>query len=155
MSPHTVVTWAAVGLTCSFVMAGQVRAGEFYEKHGVAIDGYDPVAYFEDHKADKGNDTLAYSYKGSIFWFASPSHRDRFTTTPERFAPQFGGFCAYGIAEGTKAKSDGDVWEIVDGKLYLNYDRGIQTKWTRGKDVFIREAEAQWPSVQSSTFVHQ
>lgn len=155
MTPHALLSWAAAELACSVLMAVQVSAGQFYEKNGVAIDGYDPVAYFEDRKAVKGNDGLTYTYKGSTFLFASPSHRESFKKTPEHFAPQFGGFCAYGIAEGTKAKSEGDVWEIVDGKLYLNYDRGIQTKWTRGKEVFIREAEAQWPTVQLSTSVHQ
>lgn len=105
MTPHALVTWAAVRLTCSFVRAGQVQAGEFYEKHGVAIDEYNPVASFEDHKAVKGNDTLAYSYQSSNFWFASPSHRDRFTTTPERFAPSSAAFASMAWPKGPKRRA--------------------------------------------------
>lgn len=140
---------------CLLLSARQASAGQFYEHNGLAIDGYDPVAYFEERTAVKGKDTLSYAYKGSTFVFASRSHLDLFVRTPERFAPQFGGFCAYGIAEGVKAKSEGDVWEIVDGKLYLNYDAQIQGKWKSQRGALIREAEAKWPAVESTTAVYK
>lgn len=142
-----------VGL--SLTLAGPAESGQFYERNGVAIDGFDPVAYFEDHKAVKGLPSLSHVYKGSTFLFASPAHLAVFVQTPERFAPQFGGFCAYGIAEGVKAKSEGEVWEIVAGKLYLNYDSTIQRKWMNGKEVLIREAEAKWPQVESATGIYK
>ena len=109
----------------------------------------------EDHKAVKGLPSLSHVYKGSTFLFASPAHLAVFVQMPERFAPQFGGFCAYGIAEGVKAKSEGEVWEIVAGKLYLNYDSTIQRKWMNGKEVLIREAEAKWPQVESATGIYK
>lgn len=143
------------GLLCMLLMPDRARAGQFYEKAGVAINGYDPVAYFEDRKAVKGTASLAYRYRGSFFRFASQVHLDAFIQTPERFAPQFGGFCAYGVAEGAKAKSEGDVWEIVNGKLYLNYDSDIQAKWKLGRDALIREAEAKWPVVESMTAMYE
>ncbi len=108
---------ASVGISLlvglSLTLAGPAESGQFYERNGVAIDGFDPVAYFEDHKAVKGLPSLSHVYKGSTFLFASPAHLAVFVQMPERFAPQFGGFCAYGIAEGVKAKSEGEVWEIV------------------------------------------
>lgn len=141
-------------VSVSLTLAGLVESGQFYEKNGVAIDGYDPVAYFEDHRAVKGRPSFSSIYQGSVFHFSSPAHLAVFVEAPERFAPQFGGFCAYGVAEGVKAKSEGEVWEIVAGKLYLNYDSTIQRKWIGGKEVFIRAAEASWPTVQTSTAVH-
>lgn len=150
---------ASVGISLlvglSLTLAGPAESGQFYERNGVAIDGFDPVAYFEDHKAVKGLPSLSHVYKGSTFLFASPAHLAVFVQMPERFAPQFGGFCAYGIAEGVKAKSEGEVWEIVAGKLYLNYDSTIQRKWMNGKEVLIREAEAKWPQVESATGIYK
>lgn len=136
------------------VLAGTSEAGQFYERQGVAIDGFDPVAYFEDHKAVKGLSSLSHRYKGSTFLFASAAHREAFAQTPERFAPQFGGFCAYGVAEGVKAAVAGEIWEIVEGKLYLNHDPQVQTKWKARRVALLRAAEANWPKVESSTDVY-
>lgn len=138
----------------SLMLVGPAESGQFYEKHGVAIDGFDPVAYFEDHQAVKGDPGITMVYKGSTFLFASPAHQAAFARTPERFAPQFGGYCAYGMAEGVKAAIDGTMWEVVEGRLYLNHDTQVQAKWKAQRGVLLREAEANWPRVQSSTEVY-
>ena len=151
---------ATAGALCSlFVIAAVAvtslaESGQFYEKDGVAIDGFDPVAYFEDHQAVKGLPTLSHVYKGSTFRFASPRHLALFRQTPERFAPQFGGFCAYGVAEGVKAAVAGEIWEVVEGKLYLNHDAQVQMKWKAGRSSLLRAAHAKWPQVESSTDVY-
>lgn len=138
----------------SLTLAGPAESGQFYERHGVAIDGFDPVAYFEDHKAVKGLPSLSHVYKGSTFLFASPAHLAVFVQTPERFTPQFGGFCAYGVAEGVKAAIAGDIWEVVEGKLYLNHDSQVQAKWKAGRSALLRAAQAKWPEIESSADVY-
>ena len=149
---------ASVGISLlvgvSLTLAGPAESGQFYERNGVAIDGFDPVAYFEDHTAVKGLPSLPHVYKGSTFLFASPAHLAVFVQAPERFTPQSGGFCAYGIAEGVKAKSEGDVWEIVEGKLYLNHDPHVQAKWKAERAALLRAAQARWPQVELSTDVY-
>ena len=141
-----------VGFT--WALAGPAESGQFYERHGVAIDGFDPVAYFEDHKAVKGLLALSHVYKGSTFVFVSPAHLAAFVQAPERFAPQFGGYCAYGVAEGVKAAIAGEIWEVVEGKLYLNHDPQVQVKWKAERSALLRAAQAKWPQVESSTDVY-
>jgi len=138
----------------SLMSVGPAESGQFYEKNGVMIDRCDPVASFEDNRAVKGYPSLSHAYKSSTILFASLVHRAAFVQASDRFVPQFGGFCAYGIAEWIKAKSEGAVWEIVDGKLDLNYNAQIQSKWMNAKERFIREAEAKWSSVEASTTVY-
>lgn len=151
---------AMAAIVCSLLViaavavTGLAESGQFYEKDGVAIDGFDPVAYFDDHKAVKGLPALSHVYKGSTFLFASPRHLALFVQTPERFAPQFGGFCAYGVAEGVKAAVAGEIWEVVEGKLYLNHDSQVQVKWNARRPALLRSAEANWPQVESSTEVY-
>jgi YHS domain-containing protein len=79
-----------------------VSAGEFYDKNGMALKGYDPVAYFQDDKPVAGSAQYTATYQGSRFQFASAANRDRFVAQPERYAPQYGGFCAFGMAKGYK-----------------------------------------------------
>ena len=152
--------WAKAGLgICllvgvSLMGVGLAESGQFYEKHGVAIVGFDPVAYFEDHKAVKGLPAFSSVYKGSTFVFVSPEHLAAFKQAPERFAPQFGGYCAYGVAEGVKAAIAGEIWEVVEGKLYLNHDPQVQVKWKAGRSALLRAAQAKWPQVESSTDVY-
>lgn len=138
----------------SLTLAGPAESGQFYERHEVAIDGYDPVAYFEDHKAVKGLPSFSHVYQGSTFLFASPAHLAVFVQAPERFAPQLGGFCAYGVAEGVKAAIAGEIWEVVEGKLYLNHDTQVQAKWKTERSALLRAARAKWRQVESSTDVY-
>jgi YHS domain-containing protein len=101
-------------------------AGEFFEQDGVAIKGFDTVAYFKANMALKGSERYTATYKGSTFLFSNSENRDAFSANPEQYAPQYNGFCAYGFAKGAKAKIEGDSFAIVDGKLYLNYDAKIR-----------------------------
>ena len=122
-------------------------AGEFFEKDGVAIRGYDPVAYFTDGKPGKGIERYMAAYRGSTFHFASAAHRDAFIAEPAKYAPQYGGFCAYGTAGGYKAAIDPAAFSIVDGKLYLNYNAKVQSQWSADIPGYIRKADAKWPEV--------
>ncbi len=114
---------------------------------GVAIDGYDPVAYFTDQKPVEGSKAFEFSWKGATWRFASAEHRDLFKAEPEKYAPQYGGYCAYAVAKGSTAGIDPDAWSIVDGKLYLNYDLDIRAKWLQDTKGYIAKADANWPKV--------
>lgn len=113
----------------------------------LAVGGYDPVAYFTDNRPVKGDSRFAYEYKGAQWHFASAANRDRFIAEPERYAPQYGGYCAWAVSEGSTASADPKLWKIVDGKLYLNYDASVQKKWEKDIAGHIRRADANWPAV--------
>jgi YHS domain-containing protein len=142
-----------VAIAINLVLPASIQAGEFYEKDGVAIKGYDPVAYFAQGKAVAGTPEHTAEYKGSTFHFSSKENRDAFTANPEKYAPQYGGFCAYGTAGGYKAKIDPAAFTVVDDKLYLNYDESIQKKWSKDIPGFVAKADAKWPEVSRQTKV--
>jgi YHS domain-containing protein len=137
------------------VTAATAAAGEFFEKDGVALRGYDPVAYFKAGQPTRGSAQYKADYKGSTFHFASQANRDAFAADPARFAPQYGGYCAYGTANGYKAAIDPAAFTVVDGKLYLNYNRDVQQQWSKDIPGFISKADKNWPSVSSQTKVIQ
>lgn len=122
-------------------------AGEFYDSGGAAIKGFDPVAYFKENKPVRGSETYTARHKGSLFRFASAANRDAFAAEPDRYAPQYGGFCAYAVAKGYKAKIEPDAFTVVDGKLYLNYDLRIQAEWRKDIPGYVRQAEKNWPEM--------
>lgn len=113
----------------------------------LAVSGYDPVAYFTDNRPVKGDRRFSYDYQGAQWHFASAANRDRFIAEPTRYAPQYGGYCAWAVSEGDTASADPAFWKIVDGKLYLNYDAGVQKKWEKDIAGHIRKADANWPGV--------
>ena len=129
------------------------RAGEFFEKDGAALRGYDPVAYFSDNKPVRGVAAHAADYKGSTFYFSSKVNRDAFAADPAKYAPQYGGFCAFGTAGGYKAATDPEAFTLTDGKLYLNYNREIQKQWRADIPGFVNKADKNWPDVIKQTKV--
>jgi YHS domain-containing protein len=145
----------AMTLLFSLGMNNRVHAGDYFERNGIAIDGYDAVAYFSENKAVKGMKEFATEYKGSIFHFSSAANRDKFQNNPESYVPQFGGFCAYGAAGGYKAKIDPTAFSIVDGKLYLNYNDKVQSLWNKDVGGYIEKAKKLWPTVAGQTKVSQ
>ena len=130
-------------------------AGEFFEKDGVALRGYDPVAYFTEGKPVKGSAEHRFDHKGSTFHFASKANRDRFAAEPAKYAPQYGGFCAYGLSGGYKAAIDPAAFTVVGDKLYLNYNRDVQKKWSADVPGHIAKADKNWPSVSQQSKVIQ
>lgn len=146
----------AVGMVAAIARIGAVAsAGEFYEPNGVAIRGYDPVAYFEDRRPVKGSATWTAQFQGSTFYFASAAHRDAFTADPERYVPQYGGFCAFGAAKGYKAKTDPDAFSLVNGKLYLNYSLSVRGLWQEDIPGYIAKGDKNWPDVRKTTGVRE
>lgn len=120
-----------------------------FSDNGLAIRGYDPVAYFESERAVEGNERFSYDWMGATWRFASQEHRARFADDPSAFAPQYGGYCAWAVADGGTAPVDPHAWKIVEGKLYLNYSPRIQRKWLRDVPRHIAKADANWPRLKS------
>jgi YHS domain-containing protein len=117
---------------------------------GVAIEGYDPVAYFTDGRATKGSEEFAHDWLGATWHFANAEHRELFTKQPVSYAPQYGGHCSLGAAFGeSTANIDPEAWSIVDGKLYLQYSKGGREKWERDRADRIAAADQQWPEIEA------
>src|ERR1051326_1205769 len=105
------------------------QKAEVFNPSNKAIRGYDPVAYFTEGKPVKGNETLTYHWNNADWYFSSAQNLNLFSNNPDKYVPQYGGYCAYGMSEGHKAPTDPDAWTIVDGKLYLNYSKDVRVKW--------------------------
>jgi len=116
-------------------------------QQGVALKGYDPVAYFTQSKPVKGSASFAFQWMNSTWWFASAEDRDEFARNPEKYAPQYGGYCAYGVSQGHTAPIDPEAWTIVEGKLYLNYSKGVKKTWSEAIPKHIEEANQNWPGL--------
>ena len=132
-----------------FSIAQSYAQREVYIKSNVAIDGYDPVAYFKVAMPVKGRPEFSYKWKDALWYFFSKANLDDFKSDPEKFAPQFGGYCAYGMAEGHKASTSPDAWTVVDDKLYLNYNKNVKDLWNKDRSGNIEKATKNWPSVKN------
>jgi YHS domain-containing protein len=101
-------------------------------ENGVAIQGYDPVAFFTDHRRVKGNAQFQSQYRGAKYYFASAEDRAAFDKEPAKYEPQFGGFCAYGASRGKTVPLKIETWEILNGRLLLQYDLDVKNKFEQG-----------------------
>lgn len=126
--------------------AGAARA-DVYSEDGVALGGTDPVAYFTEGKPVQGSPAHSYDHDGATWHFASAETRDAFAADPERYAPKYGGYCAWAVSQGYTAKTDPDAWRIVDGKLYLNYNKAVQQRWEGDIPGNIAKGDANWPGL--------
>lgn len=125
------------------------KTGGLFGGSGPAIKGYDPVAYFTESQAVKGQEAHSYSWKGAEWLFASAENKKKFVANPEKYAPQYGGYCAFAITKGQTASIDPEAWHISDGKLYLNLSKSIQDRWLANKDSFIDQANRNWPDIKA------
>jgi len=115
-----------------------------YKETGIAIRGYDTVAYFTQSKPVKGVEEFNVEWSGAKWLFSSAEHAELFRSDPEKYAPQYGGYCAFGVAEDYLVKIEADQWEIVDGKLYLNYDKKVQKRWLKDIPGYITKADGKF-----------
>jgi hypothetical protein len=123
------------------------KAEPVNQNSGVAIKGYDPVAYFTDSKPIKGSPQFTFQWKGAAWHFASAAHRDEFAKSPEKYAPQYGGYCAYGVSQNHTAPIDPEAWTVIDGKLYLNYSQGVKKTWSKEIPKHLEQADRNWPAL--------
>ncbi|MDK9759582.1 hypothetical protein KIV40_30725 [Vibrio sp. D173a] len=141
-------TLAAALVGASFsVMAADIDMS--VDSNDLAIKGYGPVAYFTDAGAVQGSPEYTATYKNAIYQFASSENRDQFRADPQAYAPQYGGYCAFGVAMGKKFETDPNAWKIEDGKLYLNLDKSVQKRWLEDTQGFIQDANGNWPEIKT------
>lgn len=114
------------------------------DSRGVAIHGHDPVAYFVDGKPTKGRADMSASANGATYWFASETNRQAFKADPAKYEPQYGGYCAYGVAQGFKPDIDPNAFKVVDGKLFLNLSPAVQSRWLADVPGYIVRANENW-----------
>lgn len=112
-----------------------------------AVGGYDAVAYFTEGQPIEGSDEFTTEYKNAKWRFASQANLDAFLANPEAYAPQYGGYCAWAVANGQTASGDPQLWKIVDDKLYLNYNEKVKADWEKDIPGFIAKADDNWPTV--------
>ena len=115
--------------------------------NNVAVSGYDPVAYFIQGKAVEGNKKYSTRYKEAEFRFSSQANLDAFVAEPEKYTPQYGGYCAYAVANGYTASTDPEAFSVVNGKLYLNFNKSVRDRWSQDIAGNIAKADANWPGV--------
>jgi YHS domain-containing protein len=118
---------------------------------GLALRGYDPVAYFTDHRPVLGDYSITAQYDGATYRFASESHKALFEKEPAKYVPQYGGFCAFGTAHGVKFDGDPLVWKIVEDKLYLNIAKKVAVRWREDIPGNIKTADEKWQVLKDKT----
>jgi YHS domain-containing protein len=141
------VMFVLVGVGGALTIRGHSQPRVINNDKGVAVQGYDVVAYFTDKAAVKGSAQHAHIWNGVEWRFASPEHLDAFVKDPARYAPAFGGYCAYGVSRGYAVDVDPEAFAVVDGALYLNYSKSVQRTWNEDRVGYISKARQRWPEV--------
>jgi YHS domain-containing protein len=126
----------------------------FSTKSG-AIRGYDPVAYFTMNKAVKGQKKLSTTWQGATWHFSSQANLDAFKADPEKYAPQYGGYCAYGVAQGFTPEIDPQAFHVREGKLYLNLSKDVLKRWKEDIPAYVADANKNWPELKAGTYVEK
>lgn len=154
MQVGRLVRLVSVGLCLALLGIGQPRSVAAAEPEiytglfsKLAVGGYDPVAYFKGGAPAEGSDRFTLDYKGATWRFASAENLAAFRTEPEKYAPQYGGYCAWAVAQGKTAKGDPLYWRIVGGKHYLNYNADVQKRWEADIPALVKAADGNWPKV--------
>ena len=117
------------------------------DHNGVAIQGYDPVAFFTDNRPVKGNAQFQSEYRGAKYYFASSENKATFDKEPAKYEPQFGGYCAYGVTHSTRAPIKIEAWQIVNGRLLMQYDLDIKNKFNQDQQGMLKKADENWPGL--------
>ena len=138
----------SISLLVLFISAASYAQDvKYYNTRGTAINGYDPVAYFLQNKAVEGTDSYFTDWSGSKWKFISQANLDSFKIAPEKYTPQYGGYCAYGCSENHKAPTDPNAFTIVGNKLYLNYSLKVKEFWLKDSSGKIKAADGYWPAL--------
>lgn len=139
-----------IAISVSFAIQLTAQQKPVFSKNNIAVNGYDVVAYFTQSKAIKGVEEYAVYWKETKWLFSTASNAALFKENPEKYTPQYGGYCAYGCSRGYKAKTEPEAWSIVNGKLYLNYNLQVRDTWKKDIDNYIKKANAKWPAIENN-----
>jgi len=131
-----------------FVAPAFAQSSQIFQTDAGAIKGYDPVAFFTVGKPVMGKKEYSYEWQGANWYFSSAENLKAFKKESEKFAPQYGGYCAYGTSEGHKAPTETETWTIVNNKLYFNYNKDVQAEWKKDQKTRIEKADKVWPAIK-------
>ena len=127
-----------------------VAGGKIYTRsNNLAVSGYDAVSYFTQDEAVKGDKQFSHEWSGVTWRFSSDENRQAFIENPEKYAPAYGGHCAYAMSNGKYVKGDPKVFKVVDGVLYLNYNKSVQKRWVKDIPGYIEKADSQWAELSA------
>lgn len=152
----SVIKNCAVLLICLAIAACAATPGRVHQtkqvdeinnEHGLALQGYDPVAYFREGGPVMGDAAISYLWHGATYRFSTVENRDAFRADPQRYAPQFGGYCAFAVSRGTTANGDPHQWAIVNDQLFLNNNALAMTLWNQDRPGNIKAGEGNWPLI--------
>ncbi len=135
----------------SFLLAASTSAADtlqYATKNG-AIDGFDPVSYFSESRPERGSLDITAEWNGAVWHFTTVEHRDTFLQEPIRYAPQYGGFCALGMAHGGDVPTNPEAWTIWEGKLYRNMIQEVSITWRYNPDKLIERADEKWEAMNA------
>jgi len=135
-------------LVFAIVSVNAQTSPSYCNEKGIAIKGYDAVAYFTDHAAVEGSKKYSYTWEGTEWHFKNQDHLDAFKTNPEKYAPKYGGYCAYGVSENHKAPTDPHAFTILNDTLYLNYNLKVKEMWIKDTNGYIKKAEKNWETLK-------
>jgi len=138
----------AAALLMATYAPAQNKGAEIFQKNGAAINGYHAVAFFTESKPVKGAPEHTVEWKNAKWLFASKANADSFRANPEKYAPQYGGYCAFGTADGHKAPTEVDTWTVMNGKLYFNYNQKVKAYWDKDRPKYIEQANINWPKIR-------
>lgn len=141
-------TLSTLILAIFILLGAHAQKSPVYIDHGKAIHGYDPVAFFTQSKPVMGKDSLMYQWSGATWYFADRKNLESFKAAPEKYAPQYGGYCAFGTAYGHKAPTEVETWTVLDGKLYFNNSQKVKGMWDKDRPGFIKKANDNWPMIK-------
>jgi len=139
----------AASAPATVLLSGAARAAlpEIFAPDGIAINGYDPVAYFSDAMPVKGVEEFEFEWNGAVWRFSSAENRDVFAADPVAYAPRYGGYCAYAVSRGYTAPTEPAAWTVHEGQLYLNFSLRVRDIWENDIPGYIGKADANWPRV--------
>lgn len=146
-----VISAIAVSSCSTSVGVSQINT----DSNGLAVRGFDAVAFFADNAAVQGSPTFEYVWNGAKWAFANAANLEKFKQDPEAYAPQFGGYCSYAVSHGYTADGDPMTWKIVEGKLYLNYNQDAKAAWEKEQDKFIKDGELNWKQFKTKKPEHK
>ncbi len=138
---------ATIPVSGALVRPAMASSPMVYQHEGVAINGYDPVAYFTDSAPVYGDDAYRLMWGGAIWRFATAENLEAFEMNPSAYAPQYGGYCAYAVSRGAVATTEPDAWTIHEGKLFLNYNLTVRGIWSQDIAGNVALADNNWPNV--------
>ena len=147
MTKNSLTMAIALQLFLTTVLLGQTAPAIYTTKANLALSGYDAVSYFKDGKPVEGKPEFSYKWMDATWRFSSAENRDAFKTEPEKYAPQYGGYCAFGTSQGHLVPGDPQAWKVVDDRLYLNYNKDVQKFWLQDVPGNIQKADENYPKL--------